>query len=250
MIEDRVGIGVADDDPRRIGTLFLEDAELGEADVGQDGVGRDGQPGRARRPGGRSVDTLLGRRDPRLVGPDLADDPRPHAGLPHSLGRLADQLVGQVVGRAAVDARLGRVVGGAIPAAAHDDVEVTGRRESDQPRRVPPDAGERQVDQPAPARLPEARELGEDHRLVAGQLPVIPAALDVPQGDLGVLVRQRETERIRLDGTEDRLDVGHGGRCYAVARASGALGAPAVIVRAPSSSSTMAIARRSRSAGR
>ena len=167
--------------------------------------------------------------------------------VPHSFGRLADQLVGQVVGRAAVDAGLGRVVGRAIPAAAHDDVEVTGRRESGQPRRVPPDAGERQVDQPAPAGLPEARELGEDHRLVAGQLPVIPAALDVPQGDLGVLVRQRETERIRLDGTEDRLDVGHGGRCYAVATASGA---PAVIDRAPSSSSTIAIARRSRSAGR
>ena len=244
---------MTDDDPRRIGALLLEDAELGEADIGQHRVGGDRQPGRPRRPGGRSMDTLLGWRDPRLVGPDLADDPRPHARLPHSLGRLADQLVGQVVGRAAVDAGLGRVVGGPVPAAAHDDVEVTGRRESDEPRRIPPDTGERQVDQPAPTGLPEARELGQDHRLVASQLPVVPAALDVPQGDLGVLVRQRETERVRLDGTEDGLDVGHAGRCYAVARdaeASAASGAPTAIDRAPSNSSTIAIARRSRSAGR
>src|SRR6185369_3585576 len=99
----------------------------------------------------------------------------------------------------------------------------------------------------------EARELGQDDRLVAGQLPVIPPALDVPQGDLGVLVRQGEPERIRLDGTEDSLDVGHGGRCYPVARDAetlGALAAPGAVVRAPSSRSTIAIARRSRSAGR
>ena len=49
---------------------------------------------------------------------DLADDPGPDPGLPHALGRVADDLVGQRVDRAAVDQRLGRVVGAAIPAAS------------------------------------------------------------------------------------------------------------------------------------
>ena len=100
-----------------------------------------------------------------------------------------------------------------------------------------PTPGRRQVDEPAPAGLPVPRELVEDDRLVAGQLPVIPATLDVPQRDLGVLVRQGEPERVGLDRAEDGLDVGHGPRCYAVATALREAGRMAP---AASSSSRMA----------
>ena len=95
---------MADDDPRRVGALVLEDPQLVEPDRRQDGVGRDRE---ARPPGGARggpVDALLARRDPRLVRADLADDPGPDAGVPHPVGRLADQLVGEVVDGAPVDA--------------------------------------------------------------------------------------------------------------------------------------------------
>ncbi len=117
----------------------------------------------------------------------------------------------------AIDQRLGRVVGAAIPAAAHDDVQVARPRETGQPGRVAPDAGEREVDQAAATGRAKRGQLVQDHRLVAGELPVVPAVGDLPQRDLGVLVGQREPELRRIDGTEDRLDVGHGPRCYAVA---------------------------------
>jgi hypothetical protein len=112
---------------------------------------------------------------------------------------------------------------------------------SAQPERIASDAGQGQVDEAAPAGRPVAREFLDDHRLVAGQLPVVPARLDVPERDLRMLVRQREPERVGVDRTEDCLDVGHGPRCYAVGLGSGL---PA------SRSSTIAVARRSRSAGR
>ncbi len=61
VVEDRVRVGVADDDPSRVDALLLEDPQLGEADVGQDGVGRDREPGPPRRTGGRPMDPFLGR---------------------------------------------------------------------------------------------------------------------------------------------------------------------------------------------
>ena len=150
-----MGVGVADDDPRRVGALRLEDPQLVQADRRQDGVGRDREAGPAGRPGGGAMDALLAGREPRLVGADLADDAGPDAGVPDSVGRLADELVGEVVDGPAVDRGLGRVVGVAVPAAAHDEVEAGRRREPDEPRRVAPDAGQRQVDQARAARLPE-----------------------------------------------------------------------------------------------
>ncbi len=142
------------------------------------------------------------------------------AGLPHPVGRLSDELVGQVVDRSAVDpqprpgSRRSRYQPQPMtmwsPLAARD---------ARQPAGVAPDAGQRQVDQAAAAGRPVCRQLLEDQRLVAGQLPVVPAVVDVPEGDLGVLVRQREPELGGLDRTEDGLDVGHGPRCYAVAPA-------------------------------
>jgi hypothetical protein len=43
----------------------------------------------------------------------------------------------------------------------------------------------------------------------------------MPQRDLRVLVRQRDTELSRIDLTEDGLDVAHAQRCYAVATVPG-----------------------------
>ena len=100
---------------------------------------------------------------------------------------------------------------------------------------------------PLPPASRYLRELLEDDRLVARQLPVVPAPIDVPERDLGVLVRQREAERGGLDRAEDGLDVGHGQRCYAVAIGSGTVGRDGP---AASISSRTAPARRSRSAGR
>src|SRR3954447_25905540 len=187
------------------------------------------------------MDPLLGGRDPRLVGPDLADDAGSDARVPHPVLDLPDELVREVVDGATVDAGLRRVVGRPIPTAAHDDVQTRGARDVPEPQGITTDAGQRQIDESASTGSPIAFELLDDDGLVAGQLPVIPARLDMPQRDLGVLVRQREAEGVGVDRTEDGLDVGHGPGCYAVATGSG--------VRA-SSSSTMAVARRSRSAGR
>ena len=110
VLERRVGIGMADDDPSRIEALLLEDPELGEPDVRHDGVGRDGEARPAGRPGGGAVDAFLGRGEPRLVRADLADDARPDAGIPRPVGRLAHELVGEVVHGPPIDARLRRVV--------------------------------------------------------------------------------------------------------------------------------------------
>ena len=126
-------------------------------------------------------------------------------------------------------------------------MEAARLRQAAQPDRVAPDTGQGQVDQTAAAGRAEPGELFEDDRLVAGQLPVVPAALDVPQRDLGVFVRERDAELRRIERAEDGLDVGHGPRCYAVATGSGRVGR---VAPAASISSRIAPARRSRSAGR
>ena len=128
---------------------------------------------------------------------------------PDPAGDLVDKLVGQRIDAASVDARLGRVVGLAIPATAHHHVQAAGGRDRSQPLRVAADAGRRQVhDRPA-ARRPEPGQLLEDDRLVAGELPVVPAVGDVPQRDLRVLVGQGDPEGRGVDRSKDRLDVRH-----------------------------------------
>ena len=82
VVEDGVRIGMADDDPGRIDALVLEDAQLGQAHRRHDGVGRDRQARPARGPAGRPMDPLLERRQPGLVGADLADDPGPDTSVP------------------------------------------------------------------------------------------------------------------------------------------------------------------------
>ena len=206
----RIGIGVADDDPRRIGALVLEDAQLLETDGESTLCVVMAEPRAASCPGRGAMDALLQRRYPGLVGPDLADDPRSDARIADAVGRLADELVRQVVDRSSVDQRLGRVVRPSIPAAAHHDVEAGGAGDTGEPGRIAADTRHRQIDQAPATGLAERRELLEDERLVAGQLPVVPPRRDVPQRDLGVLVREREPEIARIDRTEDRLDVRHG----------------------------------------
>ena len=220
VIEDRVRVGVADDDARRVGALLLEDPELGEPD-------RDSTPWvvmaspvrRAARAAARWTRSSAGEThglsvpiSPMIPG---------RTPVPHPVGRLAHQLVGEVVDRAPVDARLGRVVGRPVPAAAHDDVQAAGARRGRRSQAGSrPTPGSVRSTSAAPAGRPEACQLLEDDRLVAGQLPVVPAARDVPQRDLGVLVRQGEAEVVRVDRAEDGLDVGHGPRCYAVGTGS------------------------------
>ena len=168
-------------------------------------MGRDRQAGPAGGPGGGAMDPLLPRRDPRLVGPDLADDPRPDTAVPHPLGRLADDLVGQLVDRAPIDQRLGRVVRVAVPARAHHDVEPGRFGQADEPGRLASDARQRQIDERRATGLTESKELIEDHRLIPAQLPVVPAVRDVPERDRGVLVGQRPAEVGGVDRATDRL---------------------------------------------
>ena len=80
VVERRVRVGVADDDPCQVGALRLEDRRAGRARPRLDRVGRDRQAGPAGGPGRGPVDPFLLGREPRLVGPDLADDPGPDAG--------------------------------------------------------------------------------------------------------------------------------------------------------------------------
>ena len=72
---------------------------------------------------------------------------------------------------------------------------------------VAADSVERQVDESPPPCGGIGTELLKDPGLLADQLPVVPAALDMPEGHLGVLVREGEAEVGGGDGPTDRLDL-------------------------------------------
>jgi hypothetical protein len=146
------------------------------------------------------MDAFLERADPRLAGPDLADDAGPHAGAGHALGELADQLIGKVVGRATVDERLGRVVGLVVPAAAHHDLQAGAACQAAQPLRIAADARHGEVHQRRATSPPEVAQLVGQGKLVGTELPVVPSVPDVPQVDAGVLVREREAHAVGRDG--------------------------------------------------
>ena len=199
MVEQRVRVGVTDDDPGRGRRPPPRRCGAGRGPTG------DSTPWvvmarpvrRAARAAARWTRSSR-RRHPGLVRADLADDPGPDPAVADPLGGLRDELVGQVVHRSPVDRGLGRVVGAAIPAAAHDDVELArlGRCRRARPGRARPRAASgRPGCDPPDARI--RRQLLEDHRLVARELPVVPAVGDVPERDLRVLVREREAERPR-----------------------------------------------------
>ena len=96
VVEVGIAVRVPDHDPPGVDALVLEDRELGRPDVGHDGMGRDREAGPPRRPRRRPVDPLLGRRDPRLVRPDLPDDPGPDPGVADAVTDLADELGGGI----------------------------------------------------------------------------------------------------------------------------------------------------------
>ena len=79
------------------------------------------------------------------------------------------------VDRAAIDQRLGRVVGAAVPAGAHDDVESGRPGEPGEPRRVAPDAVERQVDDASRRRPPGTRRAPRRSRARRGAAPSSPS---------------------------------------------------------------------------
>ena len=88
------------------------------------------------------------RRQPRLVGPDLADDPGPDPRSRRrrrSNSRTSSSARSSTVRRSIQ--RLGRVVGGPVPAAAHDDVQPGRLGVAPEPRRVATDPGQGQVDE-------------------------------------------------------------------------------------------------------
>ena len=150
VVEMRVRIGVADDDPRP-GRPLLSKIQLGETDGRQDGVGRDrrARSGREARAAARWTRSSRARQ-PRLVRADLADDPGPDAGLPDPVGRLADELVGEVVDGPPVDERLR----GVVARSRYQPQPITmwspvGARQPRQPARVATDPGRRQVDERA-----------------------------------------------------------------------------------------------------
>ena len=80
-------------------------------------------------------------------------------------------------------------------------------RETSESGEVAADSVERQVDESPPPCGGIGTELLKDPGLFADQLPVVPATLDMPEADLGVLMREGEAEVSGGDGPTDRLDL-------------------------------------------
>src|SRR5918992_1479918 len=116
-----------------------------------------------------TMHALLDRADPPLVGADLADDARAHAGPVDPIVELGNQLVRQLVDAPFVDPRNGRVVRTEIPAAAHHDGHLGPRAQGAQPLGPATDARQRQVDHGATAASPEVAQLVADDLFVVGQ---------------------------------------------------------------------------------
>ena len=74
-------------------------------------------------------------------------------------------------------------------------------------REIPADSIQGQVNECAPPCGGIGAELLNDPGLFADQFPVVPAPLDMPEGHLGVLVGEGESEVGRGDGPTDRLDL-------------------------------------------
>ena len=166
-----------DDDPRKIGAFFLEVRSW--ARPTSDGTAWVVIASRSLATHGRPRWTRSSDGGPTACLFDLADDSRPHAHLPPRC--LADRLVSQVVGRAPVDQGL-RPEYAVRVAAAHDDVEVTSL--GDRTSRVGSGRRpKRQIDDPPPPASRKRASSARIARLIAGRLPVIPTALDVPQRD-------------------------------------------------------------------
>ena len=233
MVEVGVRVGVTDDHPLGTETLLDQDVELGSADGRCHAVGRDGHAGRDRGPRRGAMDPLLGRAEPGLVGADLADDPGPHAGPGDPVLELGDELGRQLAHRPAGDARLRWVVGLAIPAAAHHDVEPGSAGEAAQPLRIAADARQGEVDERGAAAAPEVPQLVGDEVVGRAEGPVVPARRDLPQADAGVLVWKGHPHLVRRDRSAHGHDAfGHRGSSWSVAPAGMQAGRRRIGVRA------------------
>ena len=82
VVQHRIAVRVTDHHPSGIHPLLIEDGQLGGTHVDTACV-EIARPVRRRAARHRHGSPLLGRRDPRLVRPDLTQDPDPDAGVPH-----------------------------------------------------------------------------------------------------------------------------------------------------------------------
>ena len=195
-----------------IDALLFEDAQLRQAHRRAHAVGGDRHAGLARGARGGAVHPLLLGADPRLVGPDLPDDPRPHTRAGDAVSQLPDHLGCQLIDAAPVDQGFLRVVGLAIPAATHHDLDARPACQAPQALRVAADARRGELHQRRAAAPPVIAQLVGDEVLVGGELPVVPSALDVPEVDAGVLVRKGEADSLGWDRPTD----GHDSRSHRV----------------------------------
>ena len=113
---------MADCHSAQVHSLFLQDVELVQAERAARRVGRERNTGPLLRPGGGAQNSLLDGGYPVEVGADLADQPGLHVGAVDSLGHVALDLLGDLVGLGPPQVLL--IVGLAVPAAAQDYVQA------------------------------------------------------------------------------------------------------------------------------
>ena len=112
-------VAVANHNARRVEPFIFKDGQLRQANIALHRVGGDRRAGAQCGTSSGTEDALLLRGDPRLIGADLADDPRSE----RSVDKFLHDLVGEIVDGAAINARLGGVVGLAVPAGTGHDVQ-------------------------------------------------------------------------------------------------------------------------------
>ena len=119
MFDTWMRVAVTNHNARRVEPFIFKNRKLRQANVALHRVGGDRRAGAQGSTSGGAEDALLLCCDPRLVGADLADDSWSH----WALDKLLHDLVGEIVDGAAINARLGGVVGLAVPAGSGHDVQ-------------------------------------------------------------------------------------------------------------------------------
>jgi hypothetical protein len=168
---------------------------------------------------------------PRVRGADLAEQPRPHAGVGHAGGHVGDHLAGQVVDRPPV--HVGRMGRCDVVAGPHHDVQARGPGDARKGERVTrqahggriddgrpagtleepdlvdgdPLVGEAQVVEVGVEVLAHPAEVGEAQRLGGAPLVAGRSRLGEHHGEVDeqVLVGERDPHRLRGDHPQHRL---------------------------------------------